>query len=132
MAIGPTRSRRGGGASWAGGSEWVKLAPFPEPAEELYGVAAGGRLYVFGGRLGAAFIGVASNTDVVELSGAGTRDLGVEVEKRILIDATGRVIGERPLRQILTSWDRSASAHAARRVLAHMAQIIEAWREHCG
>lgn len=44
--------------------------------------------------------------DVLELSGAGTRDLGVEVEKRILIDATGRVIGERPLRQILTSWDR--------------------------
>ncbi len=29
--------------------KWVKLAPFPEPAEELYGVAAGGRLYVFGG-----------------------------------------------------------------------------------
>jgi N-acetylneuraminic acid mutarotase len=27
----------------------VKLAPFPEPAEELYGVAAGGKLYVFGG-----------------------------------------------------------------------------------
>jgi hypothetical protein len=24
---------------------WVKLAPFPEPAEELYGVAAGGKLY---------------------------------------------------------------------------------------
>src|SRR5215831_14018152 len=43
---------------------------------------------------------------VLELSGAGTRDLGVEVEKRILIDAAGRVIGERPLRQILTSWDR--------------------------
>jgi 2-polyprenyl-6-methoxyphenol hydroxylase-like FAD-dependent oxidoreductase len=44
--------------------------------------------------------------DVLELSGAGTRDLGVEVEKRILIDREGRVIGERPLRQILTSWDR--------------------------
>ena len=27
-------------------SPWVKLAPFPEPAEELYGVAAGGKLYV--------------------------------------------------------------------------------------
>ena len=37
--------------------------------------------------------------DALEASGAGTRDLGVEVEKRI-------VIGERPLRQILTSWDR--------------------------
>ncbi|MET0924246.1 MAG: FAD-dependent monooxygenase, partial [Xanthobacteraceae bacterium] len=30
----------------------------------------------------------------------------VEVEKRITIDRQGRVIGERPLRQILTSWDR--------------------------
>jgi hypothetical protein len=29
--------------------KWTKLAPFPEPAEELYGVAAGGKLYVFGG-----------------------------------------------------------------------------------
>jgi N-acetylneuraminic acid mutarotase len=29
--------------------KWVKLAPFPEPAEELYGAAAGGRVYVFGG-----------------------------------------------------------------------------------
>lgn len=29
--------------------KWIKLAPFPEPAEELYGVAAGGKLYVFGG-----------------------------------------------------------------------------------
>ncbi|MBI2491784.1 MAG: galactose oxidase [Candidatus Rokubacteria bacterium] len=28
---------------------WAKLAPFPEPAEELYGIAAAGKLYVFGG-----------------------------------------------------------------------------------
>ncbi|HSB73908.1 MAG TPA: hypothetical protein VLT62_31665 [Candidatus Methylomirabilis sp.] len=28
---------------------WVKLAPFPEPSEELYGAAAGGKVYVFGG-----------------------------------------------------------------------------------
>lgn len=26
--------------------KWIELAPFPEPAEELYGVAAGGKLYV--------------------------------------------------------------------------------------
>ena len=44
--------------------------------------------------------------EVLELSGAGTRDLGVAVEKRILIDRTGRVIGESRLPQILTSWDR--------------------------
>ncbi len=29
--------------------KWVKLAPFPEPAEEVYGAAAGGRMYVLGG-----------------------------------------------------------------------------------
>ncbi len=29
--------------------KWVKLAAFPEPAEELYGATAGGKLYVFGG-----------------------------------------------------------------------------------
>lgn len=33
---------------WAQG-RWVKLAPFPEPAEELLGAAAGGKLYVFAG-----------------------------------------------------------------------------------
>src|SRR5262247_1843730 len=33
----------------AQGGKWIKLAPFPEPAEELYGIAAGGRMYVFGG-----------------------------------------------------------------------------------
>lgn len=44
--------------------------------------------------------------EALEQSGAGTRDLGVEVAKRITIDRQGRVIGERPLRQILTSWDR--------------------------
>ncbi len=38
--------------------------------------------------------------------GAGTRDLGVEVKKRIAIDRSGRVTDERPLRQVLTSWDR--------------------------
>src|SRR5215204_4854617 len=44
--------------------------------------------------------------DALKQCGAGTRDLGVEVSKRITIDRQGRVIGERPLRQLLTSWDR--------------------------
>jgi 2-polyprenyl-6-methoxyphenol hydroxylase-like FAD-dependent oxidoreductase len=38
--------------------------------------------------------------------GAGTDALGVEVPKRIALDRAGRITGERPLRQILTSWDR--------------------------
>src|SRR5262249_33488903 len=44
--------------------------------------------------------------EALEKSGAGMRDLGIQVAKRITIDRLGRVIGERPLRQILTSWDR--------------------------
>src|SRR4026209_2239711 len=44
--------------------------------------------------------------EALERSGAGTRDLGIEVPKRIAIDRQGRITGERPLRQILTSWDR--------------------------
>ena len=30
-------------------SPWKKAAPFPEPDEELYGVAVDGKLYVIGG-----------------------------------------------------------------------------------
>ncbi len=29
--------------------KWSRLAPFPEPSEELWGASAGGKLYVFGG-----------------------------------------------------------------------------------
>jgi N-acetylneuraminic acid mutarotase len=29
--------------------KWLKLAPFPEPAEEISGTAAGGKMYVFAG-----------------------------------------------------------------------------------
>jgi 2-polyprenyl-6-methoxyphenol hydroxylase-like FAD-dependent oxidoreductase len=44
--------------------------------------------------------------EALEKSGAGTHDLGVEVEKRIALDRDGRVIAEKRLPQILTSWDR--------------------------
>ena len=44
--------------------------------------------------------------DALIASGAGTADLGVEVPKRIALDRQGHITHERPLRQILTSWDR--------------------------
>ena len=37
---------------WSSGAvaqKWVKLAPFPEASEEVYGIASGGKMYVFGG-----------------------------------------------------------------------------------
>jgi 2-polyprenyl-6-methoxyphenol hydroxylase-like FAD-dependent oxidoreductase len=55
---------------------------------------------------GAGITGHPELLEALEASGAGTRELGIEVPKRIAIDRTGRVTDERPLRQILTSWDR--------------------------
>jgi 2-polyprenyl-6-methoxyphenol hydroxylase-like FAD-dependent oxidoreductase len=42
----------------------------------------------------------------LEASGAGTKNLGVIVDKRIALDRKGNVIAEKHLTQILTSWDR--------------------------
>jgi len=55
---------------------------------------------------GAGITGHPELLDALEASGAGTERLGIEVPKRIAIDRDGRVTEERPLRQILTSWDR--------------------------
>ena len=43
---------------------------------------------------------------MLEASGAGTKDLGVTVDRRIALDLAGNVIAEKHLTQILTSWDR--------------------------
>ena len=55
---------------------------------------------------GAGITGHPELMETLEASGAGIKDLGVEVPKRVAIDRDGRVTDERPLRQILTSWDR--------------------------
>jgi len=55
---------------------------------------------------GAGITGHPELLDALTASGAGTDNLGIEVPKRIAIDRDGRVTDERPLRQILTSWDR--------------------------
>jgi 2-polyprenyl-6-methoxyphenol hydroxylase-like FAD-dependent oxidoreductase len=55
---------------------------------------------------GAGITGHPELLEALEASGAGTQDLGIEVPKRIAIDRDGRITDERPLRQILTSWDR--------------------------
>jgi 2-polyprenyl-6-methoxyphenol hydroxylase-like FAD-dependent oxidoreductase len=55
---------------------------------------------------GAGITGHPELFDALRASGAGTERLGIEVPKRIAIDREGRITDERPLRQILTSWDR--------------------------
>ena len=44
--------------------------------------------------------------EALDASGAGTHNLGIEIPKRISLDRKGRVTGERPLRQVMTSWDK--------------------------
>ena len=44
--------------------------------------------------------------EALDKSGAGTVDIGVIVYKRITLDRRGDVIAEKPLLQIVTSWDR--------------------------
>src|SRR5512144_504191 len=55
---------------------------------------------------GAGITGHPELLDALEASGAGTAELGIEVPKRVALDRAGRITEERPLRQILTSWDR--------------------------
>jgi 2-polyprenyl-6-methoxyphenol hydroxylase-like FAD-dependent oxidoreductase len=55
---------------------------------------------------GAGITGHPELLDALTTSGAGTEQLGVEVPKRVALDRDGRITDERPLRQILTSWDR--------------------------
>jgi 2-polyprenyl-6-methoxyphenol hydroxylase-like FAD-dependent oxidoreductase len=44
--------------------------------------------------------------EALDKCGAGTVDIGVIVYKRITLDPKGDVIAEKPLLQIVTSWDR--------------------------
>jgi len=44
--------------------------------------------------------------EALDKCGAGTTDLGVIVYKRITLDRQGDVVAEKPLLQIVTSWDR--------------------------
>jgi 2-polyprenyl-6-methoxyphenol hydroxylase-like FAD-dependent oxidoreductase len=44
--------------------------------------------------------------EALDACGAGSQDLGIEIPKRIALDRLGRVSHERPLRQVMTSWDK--------------------------
>jgi 2-polyprenyl-6-methoxyphenol hydroxylase-like FAD-dependent oxidoreductase len=68
--------------------------------------------------------------EALQKSGAGTANLGVAVEKRIALDRAGRVIDEKRLPQILTSWDRlqrlmRATIEPARYHLGHAFERVQ-------
>ena len=59
--------------------------------------------------------------------GAGTVDIGVLAYRRIALDRTGRVIAEKPMLQIVTSWDtlRRLLLKAIDRQRYHFGHIFE-------
>jgi 2-polyprenyl-6-methoxyphenol hydroxylase-like FAD-dependent oxidoreductase len=101
-ASSPRRNRRaviiGGSMSGLFTAAFLRQIGWDVDVYERSGVELIGR--------GAGITGHPELFDALEASGAGTKDLGVEVPKRIAIDREGRVTDERPLRQVLTSWDR--------------------------
>src|SRR4029453_2449906 len=44
--------------------------------------------------------------EALDKCGAGTVDIGVIFYKRVTVDRNGEVLAEKPLLQIVTSWDR--------------------------
>lgn len=55
---------------------------------------------------GAGIVTHAPLLEVLELSGAGTKDLGVSIDSRTAYDLEGNVIRQIELPQLVTSWDR--------------------------
>jgi 2-polyprenyl-6-methoxyphenol hydroxylase-like FAD-dependent oxidoreductase len=58
------------------------------------------------GRGVGIFAGHFELLEALDKCGAGTVDIGVMAYRRIALDRTGVVIAERPMLQIVTSWDR--------------------------
>src|SRR6266481_2254462 len=65
--------------------------------------------------------------EALDKCGAGTVDIGVIVYKRITFDLRGDVIAEKPLLQIVTSWDRLRQVllKAIDRQCYHFGHVLE-------
>jgi 2-polyprenyl-6-methoxyphenol hydroxylase-like FAD-dependent oxidoreductase len=53
--------------------------------------------------------GISTHPELIEAlrqAGASTDELGVSVEKRLVVDLSGKIIHEYPLHETMTSWDR--------------------------
>ncbi len=72
--------------------------------------------------------------EAMDKCGAGTVDIGIIVYKRITLDRKGDVIAEKPLLQIVTSWDRLRQLllKAIDRQRYHFGHVFERVEQHGG
>jgi len=70
--------------------------------------------------------------EALDKCGAGTVDIGIIVYKRITLDRKGDVIAEKPLLQIVTSWDRLRHLllKAIDRQRYHFGHVFERVEQH--
>ena len=72
-------------------ARWTKLAPFPEPDEELYGVAAGGKLYVLGGFGGGKARGAVFEYDPASDRWTKKKPMARPVHHQAMVEYQGKI-----------------------------------------
>lgn len=80
--------------SGAHAQKWGTLAAFPEPSEELYGIAAGGKFYVFGGQqLGWKSLGMVFEYDPASDRWTKKKDMPLPAHHTALAELDGKIYG---------------------------------------
>jgi N-acetylneuraminic acid mutarotase len=72
-------------------ARWTKLAPFPEPDEELYGVAAGGKMYVLGGFGGGKARGIVYEYDPAGDRWTKKKPMARPVHHQAMVEYRGKI-----------------------------------------
>jgi len=65
--------------------------------------------------------------EALDKCGAGTVDIGITLDKRIALDRRGAVVAEKPMLQVVTSWDRLRQllSKAIDRQCYHLGHVFE-------
>lgn len=72
-------------------ARWTKLAPFPEPDEELYGIAANGKLYVIGGFGGGKARGAVFEYDPATDRWTKKKPMARPVHHQAMVEYRGKI-----------------------------------------
>jgi len=72
-------------------ARWTKLAPFPEPDEELYGITANGKLYVIGGFGGGKARGIVFEYDPAADRWTKKKPMARPVHHQAMVEYGGKI-----------------------------------------
>ena len=78
-------------ATTFGQARWTKLAPFPEPDEELYGITAAGKLYVIGGYGAGKARGIVFEYDPAADRWTKKKPMARPVHHQAMVESGGKI-----------------------------------------